>query len=804
MDKDQKYIGQIQWFGTADGAKYGFADFKDDINSSVFFHKNTIAAEQQDSLSEFTKSKFITAKVRKSFKNNDKLEAYDVSLLENETDRDFLFNAYVSRSDDVVHDDSLYTELFDILENREAQQFTKYLIAYVKNNYELNVSTIIQLENKFSAKLFLKDEFRNWILEDLELTEIIDIDKIKSIDSLFRFHYKKCLDDFKNSILDRIIYNFDNIADIKEIVFDSWVSDELKLSAAKALLRFDDGACITNLNAKEIQKILIIFNENNCEDLIEKLILLTSPVIKIELWLNNNLQEIDNEWLKNVKNLDSENQVKFIKKLFNYIHLNKIQMNLDEILQIDVTDYSSKVVLELLRLLNQRVRINQYQLRYNLLEILSDPSLFKKADDVLQLQHYFNKCNGRAFEQSEKFNNEVDYSVRKPANSHSNSEFIGWGKVVGDRIYSYFRSDSLAYIQNLEPMQINIRDRVFKTQNSRSRQIKICDGTLAKKLSDGGAHFWWCNNDVCFQHARIPNPNKNWIDYNLLDFLAILQMPIYDDEIATLYGVINHVNRFLEHMNCTSCGHLLKPKGKSLYAFYRVTRFDCRNPECKKPDLDVYISHCSNSQCSSVIDDRYSEKCSNGWVICNSCLACCSKEHLEKRNLNLRIVRASIKNDTADNDDILGHRGRKILCPRCTNPLHVSALIHHQADRESVLADFQRLASLPISADEKLVGKNGTNKAGDRWFVIYRRHLDKDYFLGMLKYWQSIGFYIPDLEQSQDKSNYLVVSPNVQSRKRISNLQCKHCGYEYKFGNDMLRNKAIEYWHYDVIKLFDV
>lgn len=348
-------------------------------------------------------------------------------------------------------------------------------------------------------------------------------------------------------------------------------------------------------------------------------------------------------------------------------------------------------------------------------------------------------------------------------------------------------------------MQVNISDGVFKTQNSKSEQIKICDGTLAKKLSDGGVSFWWCINKPCFKHARIPNPNKNWINYNLLDFLAIMQMPIYDDEIATLYGVINHVNRFLGHMNCKSCGHLLKPKGKSLYAFYRVTRFDCRNPECEKPDLDVYISHCSNPRCTGVIDDRYSEKCSNGWVICNSCLACCSKEHLEKRNDNLLKTL-----DKFTQHSINGHRGQVILCPCCTNPLHISALIHHQADRESVLADFQRLASLPIPADEKLVGKNGTNKAGDRWFVIYRRHLDKDYFLGMLKYWQSIGFHIPDLEQSQDKSNYLVVSPNVQSRKRISNLQCQHCGYDYKFGNDMLRDKAIEYWHYDVIKLFDV
>ncbi|MDH2273660.1 hypothetical protein [Moraxella porci] len=795
MDKDQKYIGQIQWFGTADGAKYGFADFKGDINSSVFFHKNTIAAEQQDSLSEFTKSKFITAKVRKSFKNNDKLEAYGVSLLENETDWDFLFNAYVSRSDDVVHDDSLYIELFDILERREAQQLTKYLINHVKNNYELNISTIIQLENQFGAKLFSKDEFRNWMLENIELTEIIDIDKIKSLDSLFRFHYQKCLDDFKNSILDRIIYNFANIADIKEIVFDSWVSDELKLSAAKALLGFDDGAHITKLNLKEIQKLLHILNKENYENLIEKAILLASPVAKIELWLNDDIQEIDNEWLKNVKNLDSENQVKFIKKLFNYIHLNKIQMNLDEILQIDVTDYSSKVVLELLRLLNQRVRINQYQLRYNLLEILSDPSLFKKADDVLQLQHYFNECNGRVSEQSEKFNNEVDYSVYKPTNPHSNSEFIGWGNVVGDRIYSYFKSDSLAYIQNLKPMQVNIRDRVFKTQNSKSRQIKICDGTLAKKLSDGGAHFWWCDNRVCFQHARIPNPNKIWIDYNLLDFLAILQMPIYDDEIATLYGVINHVNRFLEHMNCISCGHLLKPKGKSLYAFYRVTRFDCRNPECEKPDLDVYISHCSNARCVGVVDSRTSAKCSNGWVICNSCFACCSKEHLQRRNVNLRIAGVSTSNDIVDNDDILGHCGHLILCPSCSNPFHVRSFADFQSERESVLVDFERLASLPIPADKKLVGKNGTNKAGNRWFVVYKRHLDKDHFLSMLEYWQSIGFNIPDLEKSRDRLNYLVVEPKLQNKNKISNLQCQHCGYKYKSEIDESRDKAIDYWH---------
>lgn len=421
MDKDQKYIGQIQWFGTADGARYGFAYFKNDINTSVFFHKNTIVAEQQDCLSEFTKSKFVTAKIRKSAKNNDKLEAYDVSLLNKESDWDLLFDTYVSRKNPVVNEKSLYKELFDILEDRGEQQFTKCLIDHVKNNYKLNIFTVIQLEKQFGTQLFLKETFRSWILENIETNEIVDIEGIKNLDTLFELHNEECLENFKNLILDRVIYESVDIADIKEVLFSAEFSDELKLSAAKALLSFDDGACIVKLNAKEVQKILIIFNEDNYEDLIEKLILLTRPVVKIELWLNNYIQDIDKEWLKNVKNLDSENQVKFIKKLFNYIHLNKIQMNLDEILQIDVTDYSSKVVLELLRLLNQRVRINQYQLRYNLLEILSDPSLFKKADDVLQLQHYFNKCNGRASEQSEKFNSEMDYSVSKPANSHLNS-----------------------------------------------------------------------------------------------------------------------------------------------------------------------------------------------------------------------------------------------------------------------------------------------------------------------------------------------------------------------------------------------
>ena len=157
MDKDQKYIGQIQWFGTADGAKYGFADFKGDINSSVFFHKNMIVVEQQDCLTEFTKSKFITARIRKSAKNNDKLEAFDVCLLEKETDWDFLFDTYVSRNSTVVNEYSLYRELFDILEGREAQQFTKYLIAYVKNNYKLNIFTVIQLE--MNRPGFIGDRF---------------------------------------------------------------------------------------------------------------------------------------------------------------------------------------------------------------------------------------------------------------------------------------------------------------------------------------------------------------------------------------------------------------------------------------------------------------------------------------------------------------------------------------------------------------------------------------------------------------------------------------------------------------------
>lgn len=52
----QKYIGMVLWFGTADGAKYGFIEYKDELGKeqSIFFHKNKISKPSSLNLDRFT------------------------------------------------------------------------------------------------------------------------------------------------------------------------------------------------------------------------------------------------------------------------------------------------------------------------------------------------------------------------------------------------------------------------------------------------------------------------------------------------------------------------------------------------------------------------------------------------------------------------------------------------------------------------------------------------------------------------------------------------------------------------------
>ncbi len=65
---------------------------------------------------------------------------------------------------------------------------------------------------------------------------------------------------------------------------------------------------------------------------------------------------------------------------------------------------------------------------------------------------------------------------------------------------------------------------------------------------------------------------------------------------------------------------------KKIGAAYRVTIFRCIQHNCTEHENDYYINHCIG--CGEPIDQRdSSDTCSNKWIICKSCYACCDDDN---------------------------------------------------------------------------------------------------------------------------------------------------------------------------------
>ena len=128
------------------------------------------------------------------------------------------------------------------------------------------------------------------------------------------------------------------------------------------------------------------------------------------------------------------------------------------------------------------------------------------------------------------------------------------------------------------------RARPTSRGHGNSRFHPICDGRKAVNkdtkepiLSDDSkVEFWWCANQKCYRPSREIHNSENWEKYTLLDFLTILKINFKYNDLEIYLNIINKANRFLKHLKCRECNHILYPKGKTQYAFYGVSNFVCK------------------------------------------------------------------------------------------------------------------------------------------------------------------------------------------------------------------------------------
>ena len=224
--------------------------------------------------------------------------------------------------------------------------------------------------------------------------------------------------------------------------------------------------------------------------------------------------------------------------------------------------------------------------------------------------------------------------------------------------------------------------------------IDLCEGRLAHKIDDESQlPFWWCCNRPCYKANQDKRVVADWQRFTLADFISILNLPFNlnlpsnDEAYYVFVGLINRVNRLLEHLQCRCCNHILRPVGQSDFNFYRANRFRCTNRNCEEQEQEVYLSHCLNGHCMSVIDSRDSNRCSyrtegrpdrQGMYICAQCGGCCSKQALLRRKESLErtyrpemlVSHNQYKLITESLTQRLYHWERmRVFCYQCTKPM---------------------------------------------------------------------------------------------------------------------------------------
>ena len=414
------------------------------------------------------------------------------------------------------------------------------------------------------------------------------------------------------------------------------------------------------------------------------------------------------------------------------------------------------VVIQLLNKLNTNEKITKYSLKGDVLKLVAD--LVTDSNDLLALDGYFDLCTGRTKE-----------SIRYIHNPETDEQVLE---------YSY-EKDKSEVISNQIKEPIICEGRLSQSKNSKVN------------LSKGGRQFWWCRNLPCFDACRVMKEATNWRDYSLIDFLNILEIGYNTNDIELLYATINKVNRYLERLNCRDCKRVLKPVQDSRYGYDRVNTFSCDNSECHNED-QVYLTHCSNGRCDDVIDSRDVAQCPNNWYICQNCFACCASKIMYDRNQNLKINRQEL------NEAPLTHRGKSIFCPNCGDGLDYKDPVQQAQEYQTMLETFEKLANISAPPrDKDLIGKHGTNKYGNKWFVTYQGYYSREQYIKHLHYWQSIGFQIPDFPENLNKNNYLVAEP-IKKTEAVTSFHCQNesCQLKDDVSNDRSRLNAVKYWHF--------
>lgn len=492
----------------------------------------------------------------------------------------------------------------------------------------------------------------------------------------------------------------------------------------------------------------------------------STDTTKLLLWLNNHCEVFDFDLFKiYFITLESDNQKKFLKKTFFEIQNGNSEITLDDILNLK----EQTIDPELSRdpaFANEKIDISVYVILQAIEDIanqeLTKPdkiyniiaNQIQRPTELLVLNGFFDKCRGRRI---------IDLDIRPDE----------------EGLYT------LLTMRSQVPRGVKYCEG-RKALDKNTKSISLCEKT--------GLEFWWCRNSKCFENCL--NPHQSWEDYTLLDFLRIMDIEYSQTDYEVFLGYINKVNRFLEHMSCRECNHILYPNVKNEthnFGFHRVSNFICSNEKCSEHNANIYLTHCTNGRCGGIIDSRDCVRCKPaekpdgncGWYICTDCYACCNQQGIDRRKYIME------KTGQTYHCHHHGHKEMGIVCcTRCGTEMKGSG--YQEEDYKRILDWF-----ITNKNSSEYIVNSGTRKDGKYWFII-RPENDEDetlkQFKNKLLRYMSIGFNVPDINEVRD--TYLIGEAfAAHSEDATRMLTCPACEFYIDLREDFEKYLSMSNYH---------
>ena len=732
----EKHIGLVKWFhDNVKNTNIGFIHHA--ILGDLFFHEKSI--EQGQKINAFKENEAVVFVSQVSKKYADKLEAVQVKLLTSESDLNYLFNYLFSTLSATERyypvQQEIYLRIKYLLEITDDKRISEELfITYmnpllsVVNQGVVPPKKILDLFNDFFPDNYV-DYISGFIVSSNKSTQI-DI-------------FNNCSEKVISKIFFKLIYNFE------------YIKTDFKLEEIKIFL---------NLSKKFASKLH--------EEILKETIRICSPYYNLNLWLEDYHQEFYfDEYKIFTTTLNPDNQKKFVKKTLKYIHEGKVKISVEEFTSINVIscetsksientdniklDYSTSIILNtILELNNQHpieTRKQQTEAKFRMFDLIINQ--IKEPTDILEIVGYFDECDGIC-----------DTIIKEIKNED--------GEVI-DRVVEYHRN-------------IHKKPKIHP----------ICDGRKFLDVEgipvldkDKLLEFWWCANEKCYKPSREIHSSDEWEKYTLLDFLIILKVNFIEKDFEIYLNIINIANRFLKHLKCRECNHILRPVGKSNFAFYGITTFNCTNENCKEKEKSIYLTHCLNGRCGHDIDSRDSARCKPygvdsekyGWYICNYCHACCSTDAIKARISNMENRRQEYNGHTE------GHRNLGVIsCDKCGEAMEENQVNIDEFNK--VLGWFVKNKN-----NSKNITKSGISKNNKNWFLFAKADLSIENYNSKLNNLLGLGFSIPNIDENRTVQ---LISEPIDFKKHNSEiLVCKGCKNTLDLSIDREKSTAIKYFH---------